>query len=158
MTNEDQGTLDDILDQSIDDLADAPTFDAWPAGSYRAAVKFEEKKINNIQSVEMKLTYRETLELSNPNSDDTPIKADATTSMLFMMRTKDGEVNEMGQGTLKKAIAQLKESGAQGDTSRQIMQYCNDMEVILTMNKKERKENGKGTGVYNNQIINIALV
>lgn len=146
-----------ILDQTLDQLADMPTFDPFPDGSHKARIKWEEKKINGIPSVELKMEHIEVVELTNP--EEAHPKPGQVTNCLYMMKTKDGEPNEMGQGGFKKALQQLKASGVEGTTPREVMEASNNMECLVVSKKRPRKDsNGKETGEFNTNLVNIGIV
>jgi hypothetical protein len=89
--------IDSLLDSSIDDLADLPEFQVFPAGVHRVVVNFEKKEVNKHPCVEMKLKALETVELADPTKDE-PLAAGTESSVLYMLD------NEFGQGAFKKLI------------------------------------------------------
>lgn len=89
--------LNSLLDSSIDDLADLPAFQVYPAGCHRVTVSWEQKVVADHPSVELKLKAIETIELANPTKD-TPLEPGTEGTVLFMLD------NEFGQGALKEVI------------------------------------------------------
>lgn len=85
--------IEDLMDSSIDDLADMPAFEVPPKGHYKLSVSLERKTINDKPTVEAKCVVLETLELANQN--DKPMENGGKFSQLFMMD------NEFGQGSFK---------------------------------------------------------
>ena len=90
--------FDSLLDANIDDLADLPAFENFPAGSHRATLSMAQKTINNKPMIEVKLTGIETVELSNPEADK-PISSGQVSSALYDL------TNEFAQGAFKKLVA-----------------------------------------------------
>jgi hypothetical protein len=118
MTNQDQTNQDqsdetmDMLDETLDDLADMPETKPFPAGAHLASVKIKRNpKKTGAYVVEM--VHTATVELSNP-SDTEPKEGDKST-MFISTKKKDGTVNEFGQGQLKmflKPIAAMLGTGS----------------------------------------------
>ncbi len=96
MSNEVQGevNIDDLLDSSIDDLADMPAFAVYPSGVHRVQILgFEKKLVNKHPSFEMKMKLLEVVELAE--STAVPPEVGTETNTLFMMD------NDIGQGSFK---------------------------------------------------------
>lgn len=89
-------SVDDLFNASIDDLADLPSFETPPAGSYILSVTTDVKTINDKQCVEASITVVETVELKD--SAATPVADGTKFSQLFMLD------NEFGVGNLKKFL------------------------------------------------------
>lgn len=124
--------LNSLLDGSLDDLADMPTFEPYPDGTHKCIIKFEVKKINNKDAVELLLVAIETIELANP-AEDTPLVKGAETSVLFMLE------NEFGQGSFKEIVNPL--GKALGITSpRAVMEAVNGAEAEVTTKKRWNKD------------------
>jgi len=144
--------LDSLLDGTLDDLADLPTFEPYPAGAHRAFVSFEEKVINNKPAVELKLIGISTEELADP-TEDKPIEPKQETQVLYILKKDDGSVNEVSQGKLKEVLAPL--GAATGESGlRKIMQAANGMEVLAITKKRLNKQ----TETYNTDIVKLEVV
>ena len=91
--------IDSLLDGTLDDLADAPEFKPFPAGTHKVTISIVQKKIGTHPAFEVAMKAVETIELSN--SEETPLAAGATTSVAYMMD------NDLGQGNFKKILASL---------------------------------------------------
>lgn len=94
----------DILDETLDDLADLPSQELWPAGAYAASMKVSRMK-DKAGAYVVNLTMQQVVELSAP-SDDEPAEGDQTAAFIYT-RKKDGTVNEIGQGQLKTVLNPL---------------------------------------------------
>ena len=91
---------DALLDANLEDLADLPSFENFPAGSHKATLSITQKTINSKPMIEVKLTGIETVELSNAETDK-PITAGQVSSSLYDLS------NEFAQGAFKKLIQPL---------------------------------------------------
>lgn len=121
----------DLLDSTLDDLADLPEFKIFPNGAHRCTISFEEKTVNDHPSVEVKLRVLETVELAN--SGDDPLAPGDEGSILYMLD------NEFGQGGLKALLQPL---GAATGFSRlrQIMEAASGMTVKVVTKRRQNKE------------------
>lgn len=97
-TNTDMN-LDDLLDISLDDIADLPEFKVFPAGAHRCTMALEKKEINKHPAWELKLVAIETVELADPA--EVPLEQGTESSVAFMMD------NEFGAGNLKRVITPI---------------------------------------------------
>lgn len=89
--------IENLMDASLDDVADLPPFIAPPKGHYALMLeKFEQKVVNDKPAVSMNLVVVSTLELANKSEE--AVKDGTKFNLLFMMD------NEFGQGAFK-AIA-----------------------------------------------------
>jgi hypothetical protein len=121
--------IDDLLDGTLDDLADAPQFKPFPAGAHVVKLNWDVKNIGNSPAIEAKFTHQSTAELANPD-DELPKPGD-TCSTAFILKDKEGKKNELAEGQWKEILKNLKEGGVAGETNREIMDASNGMEVML---------------------------
>lgn len=128
--------MDAILDGTLDDLADVPEFKPFPAGTHKAVISFEAKKVNNHPSVEVKLTAIETIELPD-NSGAEPVSPGQEGTVLYMMD------NELGQGKFKNLLRELAKHFGEGKTNRQIMEDANKAEVLVVTTLRPNKDKTK---------------
>jgi len=126
----------DLLDTSIDELADLKGFEPIPAGSHRLQISWDKKAINDVPSVILKLKVMETLEMANSNEEEPEVGKEA--DIAFMMLTKDGEPNEISQGQLKEVLKVLREAVG-GDTANEIMEASDGAEVCATLKIRTNK-------------------
>lgn len=136
MANENNAiNIDDLLDGTLDDLADAPSFQPFPAGAHNVKISWKIKTIADMPAVELSLTYLAPVELNDP--EVTPPKAGDESSTAFMLKKKDkdsGQVvtNDMGQGQWKALLAMLKTdlNLDESASNRQVMEATEGMEVL----------------------------
>lgn len=155
MTNENVmlASIDDLLDGTLDDLADMPEFKPFPAGAHTCKLNWKIEPINDIPTVKLKLTYVETLELAH--LEDVPPKVGDTTEIAFMLKKKDGTKNELGEGQWKEILTSLKAGGVGGEgaTNRQVMEASEGMEVVVNttvrrqVNKDDKTDIKYYTGI-----------
>ena len=127
--------LDSLLDATLDDIADLPTFQPFPAGSHRVLASMELKEINGKAAVELSFKMLETLELASPN--DAASKEGDTSNTMFMLD------NEYGAGNFKKCATPF--AAAMGfKTTREIVEGVKDVEcVIVTTLRKDKNDPDK---------------
>lgn len=124
--------MDDLLDSSIDDLADMPEFAVYPAGVHKVIIDFEKKEVNKHRCVELKMKLIETLELANPD-EEVPQAAGTEATVLFMLD------NELGQGKLKDILRVL--APIVGTTKiSDVLIAAKGMEVIVVTKVRQNKE------------------
>lgn len=150
-------SVDDILESTLDDLADLPEFKPFPPGAHRASIHFKVKTVDTIPSVEITLKAIETLELSNP--EDTPTKAGDSISILCMLKRRDKEAgtivrNELGEGMLKEILAPLGEF-FKATTPKEIMSAAEGAEVVAVTSLRQDKndKDKKYTQIKNIQVV-----
>lgn len=149
--------IDDLLDGTLDDLADAPSFKPFAAGAHQCKLNWEVTAINEIPTVKLKLTHVATLELVT-DTDVAPVAGD-TTEVAFMLKKNDGTKNELGEGQWKAILASLKEGGVGGEgaTNREVMAASENMEVVVVttvrVNKKDPQDIKYYTGIKSVSVI-----
>lgn len=136
-------SMDDLLDGTLDDLADMPEFKPFAPGAHKVTLNFDAtKKINDMPAIEVKLTVVETVELVNP--EDTPPKAGDTTTVIFILKKKDdkGNVvrNELAEGQFKNLLASLAPAFPDATTNRAIMEAAEGFEVLASTSIRENKK------------------
>lgn len=141
-------SMDDLLDGTLDDLADMPEFKPFAPGAHKMKLNFEQKPINDIPCIELKLTVIESVELSNP--DDAPPAVGDTTNVLYMLKKKDDNGNlvrnELAEGQFKNLLAQLAPAFPEAKSNRDIMTAAEGFEVLgvtsIRPNKKDKTHAG----------------
>ena len=126
----------DLLDISVDELADLEAFSPIPAGTYRLAISWEKKAINDKPAVTLKLKVLEVFELASHS--ETPPDAGKTSDVAFILSKDDGTPNTIGQGQLKEVIKVLQETFG-GSTASEIMEATEGAEVIGTLKVRASK-------------------
>lgn len=108
--------MNDILDSTLDDLADLPSNAAFPAGCHIATMFLSAPvpKAGKRQQVVAKFKYKSTDELANA-TDTLPNEGDESTVFISLFK-KDGDKNEFGQGQVKQLLEPLKAAGLEGTT------------------------------------------
>lgn len=127
----DNFNLDSLLDGTLDDLADAPEFKPFPAGTHKVTITIVQKKIGTHPAFEVGMKAVETIELSN--SDETPLAAGATTSVAYMMD------NDIGQGNFKKVLASLANRYGQ-KSNRELIADAQNAEVLVVTKVRQNKD------------------
>ena len=137
--------IDSLLDGTLDDLADAPEFKPFPAGTHKVSITIVQKKIGTHPAFELAMKAIETIELAN--SDDTPLATGATTSEAFMMD------NELGQGNFKKILKSLADHfGAK--SNRDLIAEAQNLEVLVVTKVRQNKDKTQSyTSIVELQVI-----
>ena len=127
---------DELLDMTLDDLEDLPTFEPYPAGAHKVLMTLALKTINDKQSVEAVFKLVETMELAEPLKDGekAPVEG-AETSVLCQLD------NEWGRGNLKLLATPVGVAMGIGNI-RQVVEECNDIEVIIVTWVQVSKKDG----------------
>lgn len=138
--------IDALLDTNLDDIADLPSWEAFPAGAHRCTLAFEKKQIGDHPAVEAKLAAIETLELAKP-ADTSPLKAGDSTGVSFMLD------NEFGLGKLKALLVPHAEFA--GSTKLgEIMDRLDNCEVVVVTKQRANKDKTQ----YYTDIVKMELV
>lgn len=144
-------SLDSILDQTLDDLADMPSIQLFPNGAHKVNIEF--KIDSEKDSVQMAMTYVEPMELADPTSH-APAPGDKN-SVFFYLKKKDGKPNEYAQGALKNILMALKEHFP-GSNSKEIMESAKNAEVVIVT--KIRVGKGEYEGRDNIDIVKLSVI
>lgn len=149
-----QVDLDSLLDSTLDDLADMPEFKPFPAGAHRVTIEMEVKAVNDIPSLDIKMTAVETVELANP--EDLPVKTGDTTNMLIMLKKKDGTRNEFSEGKMKELMKPLAAHFGT-TTNRETLEASNGCEVLV-VTKLRKDDRNKDDVKYYTDIVSWQVV
>jgi hypothetical protein len=143
-------SFDDLLDSTLDDLADMPEFKPFAAGAHKVQIFFDPtKKINDLPAVDLKLVCVESVELLNP--EDVPPKAGDFTNVAFMLKKKDGEKivrNELAEGQLKEVLKSLAPAFPDAKTNREIMEQANGFEVLVSTGVRKNDKDKQNIKYY----------
>lgn len=124
--------IDSLLDGTLDDLADAPEFKPFPAGTHKVVVTIVQKKIGTHPAFEVGMKAIETIELP-AGSEEVPLVAGATTSVAYMMD------NDLGQGNFKKILKSLADHfGAK--SNRELISEAQNLEVLVVTKQRMNKD------------------
>jgi hypothetical protein len=123
--------LDNLLDATLDDLKDLPSFTPYAAGAHKVLASFAMDKVNGKDVIKLNFVYLELVELEDPEAE-VPKEGD-TSNVMFMLD------NEFGLGNFKKCAAPFAE--ALGLTSlRDIVEGVKDVEVLIVSNQRVNKK------------------
>lgn len=114
--------LDSLLDATLDDLEDLPSFQPFAPGVHRVFATFEQKDINKKPAIELIFVMVETVELADP--EDEPPKAGDTSNTMFMLD------NEYGRGNLKKCTAPFS-AALNLSTIRDVVEQVKNVECLI---------------------------
>lgn len=127
--------IDSLLDSTLDDLADLPSFKPFPGGAHRVAVTLDYKEINKKPTVEMKLKMIEAIEISEP-TDEAPKAGDECNTLYFLD-------NDIGQGKFKD-VAKIFGESLGISSIRDIIDQTKDIEcLVITSVTKDRNDADK---------------
>lgn len=131
--------IENLMDASLDDIADLPAFIAPPKGHYKLLVeKFEQKTINDKPAVSMNLTVQGTLELANKS--EAAVKDGTKFNLLYMMD------NEFGQGAFK-AVAKALAKGL-GLNSPRVVEILALTNISITAAVGQRPDKNDKEKIY----------
>lgn len=124
--------LDSLLDATLDDLEDLPSFEPFPVGAHKVLATLEAKTVNDKPAVELSFTYLEVVELADPAAS-APKEGDGASTLYFLD-------NEFGRGKLKPVFVAFAEL-AGSRVGRDIIEAVTSIECIavttLTKNKND---------------------
>lgn len=131
-TNSDN--LDNLLDETLDDLADLPVSAPFPSGAHLVdmTVTRDAKKPTTYYA---KFTHKATLELTDPSK--VPPNPGDEAVMFIHTKKKDGTVNEFGQGQLKMILKPLAERLGTTSIQALIEATKSGIEVAITSGIKK---------------------
>jgi len=128
--------IDSLLDSTLDDLEDLPSFDNYPPGVHKVLASLNMKEINGKDAVTLDFKAIETIELVDAAKTEA-IKAGDGSNILFMLD------NEYGRGNLKKTLAAFAET-AGSRVNREIIEQTKDVEcLIITSLRKDKNDPDK---------------
>lgn len=125
-------SMTNLLDATLDDLEDLPTYAPYPAGVHRVLATFTEKEgKDKAQLIELSFKALNTEELVDP-AKDTPIEAGDETSVSYMLD------NEWGQKFFKKDALPFGEHFATRSL-REIVEQTTDIECLIVTSLRQDK-------------------
>jgi hypothetical protein len=126
----------ELLDETLDDLADLPEQALWPAGAYAATFRFSALK-DKVGAYVINLDMQQVIELSNPTSEE-PAEGDQTAQFIYT-RKKDGTANPFGQGQLKKILSPIASAMGTNKIADIIEETKNGVDVIVVVKVQKSK-------------------
>lgn len=133
--------IDQLLDGTLDDLADMPEFKPYSVGTHKVNLKVELKKINNDRAVEVGMSAIETIELP-AGSEEAPLNYGDETNVLYFLTHSNPKVAEMGQGGFKELCkSAVTKFGAK--SNRELIEDMNGAEAIVVTGIRSNKDKTK---------------
>jgi len=140
--------FEDILDSTIEDLADYVGFEPLPLGTYKMQFGYEFDTVgdSNIPTVKVTLTLQEVIEIVGQGQDSSgnPIIAipeeGRKVFRSYLMRKKDGSKNEISEGQLKQEILTPLKEVFGGNTIKEILHNGDGCSMICTLGIRRRKD------------------
>lgn len=123
--------VDDLLDSTLDDLEDLPSFAPFPAGVHHVKVTLEQKEVAGHPSVEVSCEMVETKELANPTDDTAPKPGDKAGTLCMLD-------NEFGRGNLKLLATPIGQSLGVSSI-REVIEQATDIECLIVSTVKKDK-------------------
>lgn len=122
----------DILDKSLDDIADLPSFEVPQNGTYSLKVSTEVKKVADKDSVEAKYEVMELVQADDPNA---PITVAGTKfSTVYFLD------NEYGVGNLKKFLVPFGEHFGTQNLRELVTEKVKDVIITATVKRRADKD------------------
>lgn len=134
-----------LLDSTIDELADLEKFSPIPAGTHKLRLQWSYPEHETQVVVQLKLEVVETLEMAN-SSEPVP-EPGKSANIRFPLQNKDGtpiiaksgKPNTFGQGQLKEVVAVLAPHFG-GGTLREVIDNSQGAEVVATLKTRAMKD------------------
>jgi hypothetical protein len=130
--------IDQLLDGTLDDLADVPEYKDIPAGVHRCNINFELKQVGDkkFSAVQVTLTAIETVEL--PAGATEGAEKGLKSNVLLFLQHDNPMVAQMGQGKFKEIMKAL--AASYGDQSpRALMEAAQNSEVLAVTSFRQDK-------------------
>ena len=132
--------LDSLLDTSLEDLADAPTWQEYPAGVHRVTVEEVEQFSVDGKEVKAGVKFKfkgiETIEAQDPEK---VIEPGQVTSVSFFLVHPTEMVMKSGQGGFKEIMAATAaQFGAA--SNRELMEKVKGSEVLIVTDLRKDKK------------------
>lgn len=115
--------IDDLLDSTLDDLEDLPTFEPYHPGVHKVLISMESKTINNHPTVTVDCELIETVELAEPTKDIAQVAGSKAGTMCMLD-------NEFGRGAFKLLAKPIGEA-LNINSPREVIEATKQLEVII---------------------------
>lgn len=142
INNTNEETLD-MLDETLDDLADLPETKPFPAGAHVVNLKVRKNPKKPSQYV-VELIHQEVVELTNP--DDPHPKAGDKSTVFISTKKKDGTSNEIGQGQIKMILKPIATMLGTNVISEILDQAKDGVQAVVVVSVRKDKD-----GQYDDQ-------
>jgi hypothetical protein len=137
--------IDQLLDGSLDDLADLPEFKPFPAGAHSATIVswerklFDDKADSNKKNTAIVVRFKADSTIEPTDPADVVSPGQETEYMYFLAHHSSPKAAEIGQGGFKALMASLVEFyGA--DTPRNLMEKSTGASVLIVTGKRADKK------------------
>lgn len=130
-------SVDDLIDISLEDLADKPSIELYPAGTHKVTCNLDPVKDKKGAFV-FKMDYIEAVELAN-SGDTAPAPGDVNT-VFINLKKKDGGPSEYGQGVLKSILVPMSEHFGKDKKVGELMAEIKDLECMVTTKVNKGKK------------------
>lgn len=137
--------FDSILDKSIDDLKDLPSFTVPATGVYGLRIQAETKAINDKPAVILHYTVRHIVELADSNIPEADrAKEGDKFDVAIFLKDNDGKDSEIGWGRLKEQLLPYEEV-ASTKSVLGIVKYlvASPVDITAKVVKKQRKDDAE---------------
>lgn len=139
----------DLLDATLDDLADLKKFEPMPVGSYQQRIKWSFPESNEFVEVRLDLETVTCLDVPGVSEEELP-KEGALATFYFRLQRKDGqpmvfeksgEVNDIDQGRFKEVLLALAPVFNPDGTlsNRQMIEATQGVEVLTSLGQRKNK-------------------
>jgi hypothetical protein len=160
MSNQEFAADFDPMSADLDQLCDAPSFDAFSNGVHKCRVNWEVKPQEGDKPgcTILKLECLEALQEGENEPGTAITKPGDKTSIYFYFKSKEGKWNEFTIGDFKVVTTGLKEAGIAGNTGAEIMANSEGAEVVVVTKRREQRDkvSKKPNGTYNTRVEAIA--
>lgn len=130
MAQAEQFDINNLLDGTLDDLEDLPSFKPYPVGLHRVTTNFEQKVVNKHPSIELKFKMQETIQLAD--STDTPPVAGDVANLLYTLD------NEFARGKFK-MVMQAAAAKFGSKSNRELIQDCQNATAQIVTRLRPNK-------------------
>jgi hypothetical protein len=140
------------LDASLDDIADLPTFKAFPSGAYIVTLEkgMESKKIGEHPAIDMPMTLKEVAEVTEKDVDESELpKPGDIANIAFMLD------NNVGAGKLKEVLKPIGEHLAISGPISAIIAQTKGLELLVILKRTKDKDNAERK--YNS-IVKVSVI
>jgi len=166
----DMNSIESLLNGTLDDLADKPSWSVFPTGAHLCTLSMELKTVevavkdqagnataSKVKATAVKVSFKaiQTLELKNP-SEDKPLNAGDANSVDLFFNHPSEVLSKNGQGTFKMIAGVLNERfGLRSNMD--VINQTKDIEVVLACVKRVYKDKSTGELRESMNIEQIAL-
>lgn len=135
--------LDQLLDGTLDDLADVPEFAPFPAGIHLVTIAWNQKTVADGKAgYELKFSAIETREAADP---DQVVSKGQVDSVFFFLVHPNEKFRDSQQGAFKGIIKALAETFPASST-KGVIEASNGAECLIVTSLKAEKKEGVLTG------------